>query len=104
MGAPGHYAAFADESARSAGAYQADGSNGLYLGFGGLRGDAAIPGGAGAASPYGPGGAVVGYPVAANTVGANGVGFGSGGAGGQGAGKGGDGSPGLVIVEFLEAA
>ncbi len=104
MGAPGHYAAFAGESARSAGAYQADGNNGLYFGFGGLRGDSDVPGGAGAASPYGAGGAVVAYPVAANTVGANGVGYGSGGAGGHGTGKGGDGAPGLVIIEFLEAA
>lgn len=109
MGSPGQYAAstlFGDSLSSGANTWGVDavGGIGLYPGLAGARGDSGGAGaGCGAASPFGPGGAAVAYPVAADTVGANGIGHGSGGAGGHGTGKGGDGVPGIVILEFLEA-
>jgi len=60
--------------------------------------------GAGGYSSYGRGGyGALAENVAANRVGSAAEGYGAGGGGGNGTGAGGNGSPGLVIIEFLEA-
>ncbi len=58
----------------------------------------------GGESPYGRGGSPMTVAPGSNEPGENAVGRGAGGAGSRGTGKAGDGQPGLVILEFLEAA